>query len=83
MRQLFSEHFPTFWYCRNVGNTSFTDLRDMHWRDDEIFFEKKGRAASMEKETWKRRNGNLAERIFGEIEADFDKNAEMQVDFVG
>ena len=55
----------------------------MHFWNDKNFAEKKSQIADLGKRKWKRRNGNLADWIFGEIETEFDENAKMQVDFVG
>ena len=55
----------------------------MHFWNDKNIVEKESQSANLGKRKWQRRNGNLADWIFGEIETDNDENANMQVDFVG
>ena len=75
---------PTFSFEENVGIADFSNFCDMHFWNDKNFAEKKSETGSnLGKRKWQKRDENLADWIFGEIETEFDENAEMQVDFVG
>ena len=73
---------PTFSFEENVRIADFSNFCDMHFRNDKNFAEKQSETADLGKRKWKKSNGILAGKIFGEIETEFDENAKMQVDFV-
>ena len=59
---------PTFSFEENVGIADFSNFCDMHFRNDKNFAEKQSETADLGKRKWKKSNGILAGKIFGEID---------------